>query len=391
MLGTAAGTVAINMYVPSLPAIADYFDASDQMVQLTLTAFMFLFAIFQLVYGPLADRYGRKRVMAWALVVFTVANVMALASQSIEWLLVARMLQAIGACSGMVVTRAMVRDVYDRSQSARIMAYLGMGGGISSSLAPLLGGGLQSWTGDWRANFVFMTLLGVFVLVMLLAKVPETLQQGDRTSRSIGGMVVDYVSLLRTKEYMLYSVGAGLMNGTFFVFLPVAPFILREFPGSSPERLGIVLLFITGGFFAGNLVMSRIGSRVTLEKMVVFGSLVCLAGVATMTGLAWFGARTEMAIALPMFFFGFGNGFAIPPSSVIAVSVRPNIVGTASSLYGFSSFALAAVATFVGGFIPYGSQVPIASVMTVTCAGGVTCFAIGLWLFRRKARAALAV
>jgi len=386
MMGTAAGTVAINMYVPSLPAIADYFDASDQMVQLTLTVFMVLFAVFQLVYGPLADRYGRKRVLAWALVIFTASNALALVSQSIEWLLFARMLQAVGACSGMVVTRAMVRDVYDRSQSARIMAYLGMGGGISSSLAPLLGGALQSWTGDWRANFVFMTIFGVLVLVMLLVNVPETLQRREAPARGIGGMLADFGSLLRTREYMLYAVGAGLMNGTFFVFLPVAPFILQELPGSSPERLGIILLFITGGFFSGNLIVSRIGAGVTLERMVLVGSTIAFSGVAIMTALALAGARTEMAIALPMFLFGFGNGFTIPPSSVIAVSVRPNIVGTASSLYGFSSFALAALATFVGGFIPYGSQVPVAIVMVTICAGGVACFLSGLLLFNRRER-----
>lgn len=388
MMATAAGVVAINMYVPSLPAIAEYFDASDQMVQLTLTVFMALFAISQLVYGPLADRYGRKPIMAGGLAIFCVANLLALSAQSIEWLLAARVLQAIGACSGLVLTRAMVRDVYDRSQSARIMAYLGMGGGISSSIAPLLGGGLQSWTGDWRANFIFMTLFGLFVLVILLTMVRETLPQREVVSRGLGGMMVDYWSLLRTPEYMLYSVGSGLMNGTFFVFLPVAPFILREFTASSPERLGIVLMFITGGFFAGNLIMSRIGSRVTLEKMVLFGSLICLAGVLTMTGLAIGGARTEMAIALPMMFFGIGNGFAIPPSSVIAVSVRPQIVGTASALYGFNSFALAALCTFLGGFIPYVSQVPVAMAMTATCGGGVLCFVVGLFLYRRRETAA---
>jgi DHA1 family bicyclomycin/chloramphenicol resistance-like MFS transporter len=197
MTVTAAGIFATNMYVPSLPAIARDLNTTEQLAQFTITVFLVVFAVFQLVYGPLADRYGRKRVMLAGLAIFMVANIVTSTAQSIEWLLVARVLQAIGACAGMVITRAMVRDAYDRGESARIMAILGMGSGISSSVAPLLGGALQGWTGDWRTSFVFMTLFTLIPMVVLAVSVRETLRKSEAPRGGIGGMAHDYLALLR--------------------------------------------------------------------------------------------------------------------------------------------------------------------------------------------------
>jgi DHA1 family bicyclomycin/chloramphenicol resistance-like MFS transporter len=128
---------------------------------------------------------------------------------------------------------------------------------------------------------------------------------------------------------MLYALGAALMNATFFSFLAAAPFILVNVIGASPERLGVVLVYITGGFFIGTLVVSRIGAGFSLERMVLVGGIICFSGIAILTVLALSGARTEAAIAMPMLLFGLGNGFVLPPTSVIAISVRPQIAGTA--------------------------------------------------------------
>jgi DHA1 family bicyclomycin/chloramphenicol resistance-like MFS transporter len=378
MTVTAAGIFATNMYVPSLPSIAADLVTTERMAQLTISVFLVVFAVFQLVYGPLADRYGRKRVMLSGLAIFMVANVVASTAQTIEWLLVARVLQAIGACAGMVITRAMVRDAYDRGESARIMAILGMGSGISSSIAPLLGGTLQGWTGDWRSSFVFMTVFTLVPMVVLAVSVRETLRRSTATRGGLGGMARDYLSLIRTPEYMLYALGAALMNATFFSFLAAAPFILVNVAGASPERLGAVLVYITGGFFVGTLVVSRIGSRFPLERLVLVGGIICFSGIAVQTLLGLGGARSESAIAIPMLLFGLGNGFVLPPTSVIAVSVRPQIAGTASALYGFNSFALGAVGTVVAGFLPHQSQLPLAFAMLAMTGTAVVFFVIGL-------------
>lgn len=381
---TAAGIFATNMYVPSLPAIAIDLAASERAVQFTMTAFLIVFAVFQLVYGPLADRYGRKRIMLGGLTIFMIANVIAASAQSIEWLLVARVLQAVGACAGLVISRAMVRDTYERGESARIMAYLGMGSGVSSSVAPLLGGALQGWTGDWRSSFVFMSVFTLGPMLVLALTVRETLRREDAARGGLGGMVRDYFSLLRTPEYMLFSLGAAMMNATFFAFLTTAPFILINVVGASPERLGVVLLYITTGFFVGNLVVSRIGARFPLERMILGGSTLCFAGVAIFTVLALGGARSEEAIALPMLLFGLGNGFVLPPSSVIAVSVRPQVAGTASALYGFNAFGLGALGTVVAGLISNETQVPLGFAMMTMTGMAVVFFATGTIITRRR-------
>lgn len=378
MTATAAGIFATNMYVPSLPAIARDLGTTEQAAQFTITVFLVVFAVFQLVYGPLADRYGRKRVMLGGLAIFMVANIVASTAQTIEWLLFARVLQAIGACAGMVITRAMVRDAYDRGESARIMAILGMGSGVSSSVAPLLGGALQGWTGDWRSSFIFMTVFTLVPMVVLAVSVRETLRRSDGPGGGISEMARNYLVLVRSPEYMLYALGAALMNATFFSFLAAAPFVLMNVVGASPERLGVVLVHITGGFFIGTLVVSRVGARFPLERMVLMGGVLCFSGVAILTILALSDARTEAAIAMPMLLFGLGNGFVLPPSSVIAVSVRPQIAGTASALYGFNSFALGAVGTVVAGFLPHQTQLPLALAMLVMTGLAVVFFVTGL-------------
>ena len=165
LMATMTGIFATNLYLPSFSDISVKLKTTPQSVQLTLTVFLFSFGIFQLIHGPLSDQIGRKKVMTFGLVIFILASVGASIAQTVEFLTIMRVLQAIGGSTGMVIARAMVRDVYERDESAKIMAYVGMGSGISAAAAPLIGGLLQDFSGDWRVGFYALAFFAFFPLI----------------------------------------------------------------------------------------------------------------------------------------------------------------------------------------------------------------------------------
>ena len=380
LMATMVGIFATNLYVPSFAGIASDLSVTQQSVQLTLTVFLLCFGLFQLVHGPLSDWYGRRRVMLIGLIIFSLGSLSAGFSTSIDWLMAMRVIQALGGSGGMVLARAMVRDVYNRKDSARVMSYVGMGAGVSATAAPLIGGILQDLTGDWRISFFFLSAVAIIPLLVVVFFVDETRSPSKNTENGIVKMLEGYRSLMTSKFYMLFSMGTALMNGCFFSFFAAAPFILVNSLGVSASRLGVILAFVTGGFLLGNLLASRASAVFKLEKIVFVGALVCFSGVTAFFVLAITGHRSELAMSLPLMVFGLGSGCVTPPAGVIAVSVRPDIAGTGSALTGFNSFVIGAVGTLIAGFFLHLDQRPIAIVMLGFVSVSVVCFACGLYL-----------
>jgi len=382
MTVTVVNVLATNLYVPSLPDVALSLRVSDAEAQFTLTAFLLAFAMAQLVYGPIADRFGRRRVMLAGLVLFLAGTSLAAMAPSIGWLTGARVLQALGAAGGTILARAMVRDLYDRDASARMMAYLGIGSGLAGAVGPFLGGWLQVATGTWRGGFIALAIFTIIPILVMTFVVRETL----RTPAPAGGLrsfAVDYLSLLRQPGYSLYAVGGAVLNAAFFAFLTAIPFVLERVYHLSPLEVGLVLINTTVGYMAGNLLAARIGARIGLERLVMLGGFLCMLPAAAMAVLSGWDALGLFAILGPMIVYGAGAGLAIPPSGVIAVSVNPRIAATASGLYGFLSFSISALGTVVAGQVGYDSIVPTALVLIALSGTAVACYATGLRLARR--------
>ena len=368
LLIVGTSLLAISIYIPSMPAIAEALDTGMGRVQLTLTLYLIGFAISQLIYGPLSDRFGRRPALLSALVVFFFASIACTLAPSIEFLIAARIVQAFGGCAGVVLTRAIVRDVYDRTESARVMAYLGMAMGLAPALAPLLGGQLQVMFG-WRANFAFMVIACMVAFIATWARLRET-----HHHRSAGGtrsfnMLRGYVRLLRSPTYLGYAFNGAFLTAGFFAFFSSAPIVVIQIMGLTPDLLGYFTLFMPAGFITGNFFVSRLVYRYSIDQLIVVGNLIAVSAMATMVGIALTGHIGIAAIVGPVFFLGLANGFALPNNLAGAVSVNPSIAGTASALLGFMQMLLSALATIAVGFLQHESQLTMASIMLVTTVG----------------------
>jgi DHA1 family bicyclomycin/chloramphenicol resistance-like MFS transporter len=367
----ATSLLAISIYIPSMPAIADDLSTSMGSVQLTLTLYLIGFAFSQLFYGPVSDRYGRRPALLSALFIFFVSSIACTLAPTIEFLIAARIVQAFGACAGVVLTRAIVRDVYNRTESARVMAYLGMAMGLAPALAPVLGGQLHIYFG-WRASFTFMAVACAVAFVATWARLRETHNQRSSVATGLFGMLGGYVRLLRSPTYLGYAFNASFLTAGFFAFFSSAPIVVIQIMGMSPDQLGFLTLFMPFGFITGNFIVSRLTHRVSLDQLIVTGNLIAVVTMTIMVGIGLTGHISVAAIVGPVYFLGLANGFALPNNLAGAVSVDPSIAGTASALLGFMQMLMSAVATIAVGFLAHESQLTMASIMLVTAVGSIS-------------------
>ncbi len=378
----ATSLLAISIYIPSMPAIAVDLGTSMGSVQLTMTLYLIGFAFSQLFFGPVSDKYGRRPALLGALLIFFLSSIACTLAPTIEFLIVARIFQAFGACAGVVLTRAIVRDVYNRTESARVMAYLGMAMGLAPALAPVLGGQLHIIFG-WRANFAFMAIACAVAFIAAWARLRETHNQRGAAVTRLYGMLNGYVRLLRSPTYLAYSLNASFLTAGFFAFFSSAPIVIIQIMELSPDKLGFFTLFMPAGFITGNFIVSRLTNRVSLDRLIVTGNLIAVAAMATMVGIALTGHIGVAAIVGPVYFLGLANGFALPNNLAGAVSVDPSIAGTASALLGFMQMLMAAVATIAVGFLTHESQLTMAAIMLVSAVGS---FASRLFMRLDRAR-----
>ncbi len=376
--------MAINLYAPSMPDIARAFGTSGAKVQLTVLVFLLAFAVAQLIYGPISDRYGRRPVLLVALVIFVVADIVCAIAFSIDFLLVARVFQAIGACGGSVMSRAIVRDSYGREGSVRVMGYLAIGTGVSAAIAPSIGGLLQASVG-WRGGFVFLAFLAGVPVLVVWRSLKETHLNRDPRPGGAKRLFSNFATLLRSPSFLGYTLSVAFVNGGFFTFLAAAPFILVDALGQVPERVGLFLIYNTGGFLVGSLVGPRIVARVGLDRVIATGALTIFGSVAVMSAIGLAGHLSVNAVMMPMFLTGIASGLVFPPAAAAAVGVVPRVSGTASGLLGFIQLGMGAVGTGLASLFIHDTQVPAALIMLGMGTGGL----LSLLLIRRG-RAGLA-
>ena len=356
----AMGQVSVALYIPSMPAIASDFAVGTGRVTLTLTIFLAAFAMAQLVYGPVSDRYGRRRALLGGIFLYILASIACAIADGIVWLSIARFLQALGACSGPVLGRAMVRDIYGRDQAAKVMAYVAMAFAVSPALTPLIGGFLQVTFG-WRSNFAALAIFGAVLLATVWRRIGETHIPAAPTG--VFGMARTYGTLLRDRRVTGNIACAAFGFSGLMSFTTAAPFLFIERLGYSPDAFGAVVIFNVVGMVAGNFVVSRLSHRYGHAKMIGFGTTVSLAAAIAMVGLAMHGTMTAVAIIAPMACYLFGMGLVFPNATAGALTPHPRAAGSASALIGFFQMTAAALASRVSGLLPHDSQLPMALVI----------------------------
>ncbi len=351
----------MHIFVPALPAVARQFDVQPGTAQLTLTLYLVGIAVGQLLYGPLSDRFGRRPVLITALAIFLIGTLLAGITSRIEWLITARVLQALGACGGLVLGRAMVRDGAPTDQAARQIALLVMAMTTTPALAPLVGGTITSWLG-WRAIFAFLGATGLGLLVLTVMAVPETNRQRVALPNPMA-MLGAYGRLLRLPQFCALAVGGSFMSTSMYAFFASSPFLFIEVLHRPASEIGAYYMVIVAGVTLGSWIASRltVGSRsgILLPMAAALGTLG--AGALLVIDLAgWLSVPSVLAAVCV---FALGAGIASPVATAHAISVDPRAIGAASGLYGFMQMAVGALVTLLVGIWHADSALPAACIL----------------------------
>ena len=385
ILLTAISVLSLNMFLPSLAGIAQDLDADYALVSLSISGYLAVTAVLQVILGPMSDRYGRRPVLLMTVAVFAAASVVCALAQDIWVFLTFRILQG-AIISGSAIASAVIRDTSDDSEAASLLSYVSMAMAVAPMLGPMLGGLLEAGFG-WRASFWVYSVLGGFLLWLVWADVAET---NPVPSDTFAAQMRAYPELLRSRRFWAYSVCMSFGIGAFYVFISGAPFVAAQIFGMSPTVLGLGIGSITMGFFTGSFISGRIARRKGLLWMIMAGRIVAFAGLAT--GLVLYAA----GLFHPLVFFaaaictGAGNGLTIPSARAGTLSVRPHLAGSAAGLSGALIVAMGAVLTVLPGLLltPQNGVWLIMALMGVLALGGLASALYVRALDQREGRSA---
>ena len=379
---TGIGQLALSLYLPSLPAIADDYGVSDAQVQLTFTLFILIFAVVQLIVGPLSDRYGRLPVLQAGLIVFSVASLVCMIAPTVEILIAARIAQAFGACVAPTLSRAIVRDRYEGAESARVLAAIGMVMALAPAFGPTAGGFIATWF-DWRMVFGVLTALGLLSIVFVYLSLDETLPRERRRRAQIASIVARYFSLLRDRRFLAPALVVGFGMAGLGGYIAGAPFVFIRLLDVSPQVFGMFSMLNVGSFALGSAIATRLTGRVySVTAMIAIGSaLSALSGIVLIITMA-LGFWSVLTILTPMAFYFVGMGLSMPNAMAEAINRYADDAGLASALLGFLQFGGWAGASLAVGALGTGTPVPLAAVV---CAVGLGMLAASLVILARRA------
>jgi DHA1 family bicyclomycin/chloramphenicol resistance-like MFS transporter len=380
---TALGPLSMDMYLPSLPDIGRTLSAPVLQVQLTISSYLFGFAVGQIFYGPISDRLGRRPVLLAALVVYALATIGCAAARSIDALIALRFLQALGGAGAIVLARAVVRDLYSGVRAGRELSLMGAITGVAPIVAPVIGGGLQTFFG-WRATFVLLVICALVIGATAARLLPETLRERPKTPFSLRAMTTLYRSVAVHRGFL---ANLAILTASFvglFAWISGAPVVMQSAVYSlSPFAFGVTFAIGAGGFVLGTLTAARIVIRFGLDRLIGIGTaamacgglLMALVVALALSHVLWFVGAMTLYLA--------GIGFALPSTMAGALTPFPDRAGTASSVMGLVQQSGAAItAAAVGAYLGH-SAWPVASVVAA-----MGCVSFVIWLLTRRVRVA---
>ncbi|MFT5868536.1 MAG: DHA1 family bicyclomycin/chloramphenicol resistance-like MFS transporter [Paracoccaceae bacterium] len=378
ILLTGLGALSMNIFLPSLPNMALYFDADYRLMQLSVALYLGVNAVVQIFIGPISDRFGRRPVLLWGVFLFILATIGCLFAQTVEVFLVFRMCQAV-VIVGLVLGRAVVRDMVPQDEAASMIGYVTMGMAVVPMVGPAIGGLLDQAFG-WQSNFVVLALAGIGVFYLIWRDLGET---APKSSSSFSAQFAEYPELLGSRRFWGYCLSAAFASGAFFAYLGGAPYVGSEVFGLTPAVLGFLFGAPAIGYFFGNFISGRYSVRYGINLMILWGAGVSAIGVITSLIFFYLGFDTPLVFFGFMTFVGFGNGMILPNATSGMLSVRPHLAGTASGLGGSIMIGGGAALSALAGvlLVPGRGAFPLIWIMAITSVLGVLAI---LYTIRRE-------
>ncbi len=379
-----ASQLALTIYLPAVVDIAGDLGTSVEQVQFIIPAYLGAFAIMQLAAGPLSDAFGRRPVILGGLALFVVASVVCGLAGSLGTLLVARFFQAMGACTTIVVGRAIIRDGAEGKAAAQAMSYIGIAMAAGPSIAPFVGGFLVTWF-DWRATFFATSLVALGALVAAVPRFVETLPAALRRPPDVAAMLRNYVVLAGNRRFMGYSLTISFLTGTFQTFIVAAPIIMVDQMGVTPELFGFYVMIVPATFMVASYITGRLGGRVPLDWLIAAGCIIAIAGGFIQLAFGLTGSSTPISILVAILISNFGTGLAFANCYAQSLStVSPSIAGAASALTGFIHMGWAFLISLMLANIDAIDMIDLGVSQTATTLVSATAFFVLVWWVRER-------
>ncbi len=377
ILMASIAALSLNVFLPSLPTMAEHFGVDYALMQLSVSAYLAMTAVVQVAIGPIADRYGRRPVVLVTAAIFVIASFGAIYAPNFTTFIIFRLLQTAIA-TGFVMSRAVVRDMVSQDQAASMIGYVTMGMSIVPMIGPAIGGKLDEAFG-WQASFWMLAIGGTLLLIIVY------FDQGETSVKRDGGFaaqVKEYPKLLTSQRFWGYCLAAAFSSGSFFAFLGGAPFIGTVVFGMTPVQLGIYFGVPSIGYLLGNGFSGRYSVRIGVNKMVLIGAIITVVGMAVLLLTSWVGISHPIVFFGFMVFIGLGNGILLPNANAGMLSVRPALAGSAAGLGGAFMIGGGAALSVAAGFIlgPDTGERPLIYLMLATTLASVLC---AIWVIRR--------
>lgn len=363
---TIVGTLAMHMFLPALPDAARQLEAGASQMQLTITVYILGLGVGQLIYGPLSDSLGRRPMLLAGLVLYALASLAACLAPSAPWLIVARLFQALGGCAGLALGRAIARDTTTPENAVGSLALLNLMMMIGPGIAPAIGSAIDDLLG-WRAIFGTLAVVGSVTALAIWKLLPETGQPTGRLHlRTIRD---DYRSLLGSRAFVGFAIGGGCATTSIYAFLAAAPFVFIEQLHSSKHEVAIYLGLLMAGMAVGNALARQLIRHWTLQRLMLQGNLLSLAGAATLLLLALCHQLTPAIVVALMMLFALGSGLTSPAALSSALSVQPRLTGSAAGVYGCTQMAVGGICT-LGASLGSNPALSASLVLVLACVVG---------------------
>lgn len=358
----------LDIYIPIVPQMTHIFNTSPALIQLTLSLFLFATGVGQLLIGPLSDQYGRKSIFYVASTCFAVGSLGCAFSDHIGWLILARLVSALGACGMLVTSFALVRDLYCEEQSAKVYSFLEGAIGISPTFAPIIGGYLAYYLG-WQSVFIFLAFIGFFSFLITKFFVHETLEKQNRVKLD-STVFKRYLEICSNRQFLIYSIISGLAEGVFFSFFSISPFIIINLLGVPTHQFGYYFAIFGSVIALGGLTSGKVIEKIGLDATVIIGIILMMFGGSLMLTWHYLDSLSLQGFLIPMAVSCMGSMFLVGVSASAALEPFGKMAGTASAAFGAIEFGIAAAVGSVLMIFPVYSTLPYGCtiiLMAVSC------------------------
>lgn len=376
---TAFGPLSLDMYLPSLPKIAEELQTSTSLVQLSLTSCLLGLSAGQLLAGPLSDVQGRRKPLLIGLIVYIVTSLLCALMPSIWGFVALRFIQGVAGAAGIVIARAMVRDMYSGTEMTKFSSMLMLVNGAAPILAPIFGGQLLEVT-SWRGVFIVLGAIGVLMLVAVLLKLPETLPAERRAPGGLTQTLSTFRGLLTDRNFMGYALSSGLVSAAMFAYISGSPFVIQNIYGASPQMFSLFFAINGLGIIIAGQITGKLAGRVSEKKLLIIGLGIAVFGGISLLAMILIGAGLA-AVLPPLFLVVSSVGIVSTTAFSLAMQNQAKAAGSASALIGLLSFVSGGIVAPLVGIGGSGTAVPMGVVIALAEIGAILCY---LLMIKRK-------